>query len=149
MNTDEGFGRNIRKLFGNGSDYEGMGDAPLSAVVLGDDKETITFCFEGGFEARFRVEGDCCSHSWIEHLDVPPYVIGEKLISVEDARTDDLTEDRVANPMIGSDEYRYPQHECLQAYKTIFRTAKGDIVLEYRNSSNGYYGGYLVRVASA
>lgn len=47
-------------------------------------------------------------------------------------------EDDAANPMHGSDDYRYREHECLQVYQTHFKTAKGDIVLEYRNSSNGY-----------
>lgn len=143
---DEGFARNVMRLFGPGGLYAGMGDSPLKSVTLSDDKETITFAFEDGSEARFGVEGDCCSQSWIEHLDVPPYVIGEKLVAVSDARTDDLTDDDTANPMQGSEEeYRYRTHECLQVYQTHFKTAKGDIVLEYRNSSNGYYGGYLVR----
>jgi hypothetical protein len=128
--SDEGFARNVRRLFGPGDDYEGLADSPLRAVTVNDAKDHVTFAFEDGTEATFRVEGDCCSHSWIEHLDVPSAVIGERLVSVEDARVS--RED-------GAD------YECLQVYKTSFRTAKGDIVLEYRNSSNGYYGGYLVR----
>jgi hypothetical protein len=35
-------------------------------------------------------------------------------------------------------------HECLTVYQTHFRTERGDVTLEFRNSSNGYYGGYLI-----
>ncbi len=36
-----------------------------------------------------------------------------------------------------------PEFECLQIYKTTLKTDKGDCDVEYRNSSNGYYGGSL------
>lgn len=96
------------------------------------DKETdddiITFNFEDGSES-YCVEGDCCSTSWIEHLTIPDNVQGSKVISVEE-----LT--------IG-EQQEINNYEYLQVYETRIRTNRGDIVLEYRNSSNGYYGGYL------
>jgi hypothetical protein len=33
--------------------------------------------------------------------------------------------------------------DCIRVYQTSFATPKGEIVVEYRNSSNGYYGGWL------
>jgi hypothetical protein len=35
--------------------------------------------------------------------------------------------------------------DVLSVYQTTFRTNRGDIRVEYRNDSNGYYGGYLQR----
>jgi len=128
---DEGFTRNLRAVFGFGDDYADMAGKPLVSVVVSDDKERVVFAFADGSEARFRVEGDCCSSSWIEHVDVPPAAIGQELTGVNDA----LAERREERE----------NYEVLQVYKTTFHTACGDIVLEYRNSSNGYYGGYLVR----
>jgi hypothetical protein len=136
---DEGFARNLTRIFGPGSLFEGMGEHSLKAVSLSDDKQQIVFEFTEGENVVFGVEGDCCSRSWIEHLDVPKDVIGEKIIGVEDARMD-----RNGEGDSGDDDKEYS--ECLQIYNTKFVTLKGCIVLEYRNSSNGYYGGYLVRL---
>ena len=86
--------------------------------------------FEDGIQ-RFEVYADCCSSSWIEHLDVPSNVKGSTLLSID--------EQTISNDS-------HPEYDCLQVYETRFRTNKGDIVLEYRNSSNGYYGGSLVMV---
>jgi len=127
---DEGLARNVRRLFGTGDDYEGM-DKPLSSVSVNDDRTRLTFAFQDGTAAMFDAEGDCCSNSWIEHLTVPDDVAGAVITAVLDGRMSqsDADEDRL-----------------LQVYNTHFRTAKGDIIVEYRNESNGYYGGYLTRV---
>jgi predicted Mrr-cat superfamily restriction endonuclease len=34
-------------------------------------------------------------------------------------------------------------YETIKVYQTSFATPKGEIIVEYRNSSNGYYGGWL------
>lgn len=143
-----GFARNLMALFGPGELYAGMGDSTLKSVELSENNETITFTFENGTEATFGVEGDCCSSSWIEHLDVPPYVLGEKLISVEDGDAVPWDGHKCEPCKADEDGYAYGNecgHDHLQVYNTRFVTAKGAIVLEYRNDSNGYYGGYLVR----
>lgn len=128
-NYDQGLTRNIRRLFGVNEMFAGM-DRPLSAVVLRDDKSAIRFEFMDGSSVRFGVEGDCCSSSWIEHLEMPDDIAGQTITEVFD--------DRI--------EQQDQEYGLLQVYHTRFRTPKGDIVLEYRNESNGYYGGYLVRL---
>lgn len=129
------FGRNIQALFGAGSLFHGMGEKPLSSVLLDAASEVLTFKFEDGTQARFSVEGDCCSHSWIEHMEVPQDVAGRTLVSVEDS------------PMETPDTVEQSEWEVVQSYRTTFRLDNGEaITLEYRNSSNGYYGGYLVRL---
>ena len=132
---DEGLARNVMRLFGDGGLYIGMSDKPLHSVTLDDANEVITFTFEDGSTVKFAAEGDCCSHSWIEHLEVPAVVSGRTLVEVQDERTGQET--------VG--EY----DDLRQFYQTIFRLDNGDsIKIEYRNDSNGYYGGYLVRVGS-
>jgi hypothetical protein len=70
--------------------------------------------------------------SWIEHLEAPDSVAGREIVEVTDevmSREDD------------------GDYECLQSYQTKFRLDNGEtITLEYRNESNGYYGGYVVRL---
>lgn len=130
--SDQGMLRNLQAIFGMGEVFEGMGGKPLRAVTLNEEKDRITFSFQDGTEAVLGVEGDCCSRSWIEHLTVPDDIVGQELIEVLDEH-------------ISREEN--PEDDCLQVYQTKMRTAKGDIILEYRNASNGYYGGSLVRLA--
>lgn len=132
LNKDEGFGRNVRTIFGVGNDYEGMGERDLLSVEVTPDKGRLIFKFVDGYEARFVAEGDCCSQTWIEHLEAPADVRGQRLVAVDDARTLRTEDD--------------PVHDCLQVYQTVFRTNKGETIsVEYRNASNGYFGGYLER----
>ncbi|HEY6875584.1 MAG TPA: hypothetical protein VI384_04420 [Candidatus Dormibacteraeota bacterium] len=116
-------------------DFKNMLGRKLKTVSLDASKSRITFDFADGFSRSFGVEGDCCSTSWIEHLEMPGDIDGATLLSVEDSAP--ITQD-------------HPEHDdenggdSIGVYNTVFRTDRGDIVLEYRNSSNGYYGGYLV-----
>lgn len=99
------------------------------------DWQEACFSFQDGFTRSFEVEGDCCSHSWIEHLEMPGDISGATLLSVEDSAP--ITQDH--------DEHDETNGgDCISVYNTSFKTDKGEIILEYRNSSNGYYGGYLV-----
>ncbi len=116
-------------------DFRNMLNRKLDSVELNPARNVITFTFQDGFERSFGVEGDCCSFSWIEHLETFGDVRGATLLSVDDSApiTQDHDEHDSAN---GGD--------CISVYNTAFKTDRGEIILEYRNSSNGYYGGYLV-----
>lgn len=103
----------------------------LMSVRLDDAKDYLTLTFEDGGTKRYCVTGDCCSQSWIEHLEMPDDVAGATLLDIDES-------DCV--------EVEHPDHECLKVYRTTFKTDKGEVVLEYRNSSNGYYGGSLEAV---
>lgn len=116
-------------------DFKNMIDRVLRKVSLGDGNSRITFEYADGGSRSFGVEGDCCSSSWIEHLEMPPDIDGARLLSVDDSAP--ITQDHSAH-----DEEN--GGDSISVYNTVFRTDRGDIVLEYRNSSNGYYGGYLV-----
>jgi len=115
--------------------FEEMLNRTLKSVVLSPDKETVEFTMLANDVFKFRVEGDCCSHSWIEHLTVPDDIDGAVLLSVEEGNN--ISWD--AHKCDGS-----CPHDHLQVYNTHFKTTRGDVVLEYRNDSNGYYGGYIV-----
>lgn len=112
--------------------FNNMLNRKLASVVLDKGRDVITFTFQDGFERRFSVEGDCCSSSWIEHLEMPPDIVGATLLSVEDSAP--ITQDHAEHDDGGE----------ISVYNTSFKTDRGEIVLEFRNSSNGYYGGWLV-----
>lgn len=107
----------------------------LRAVEVGDEKQLLTLTFDGGLTALFRTYGDCCSQTWIEHFSVPDDLReGATLLAVDE--------------MDEPDEFQDPDLDCVRVYQTKFRTTRGDVVVEYRNASNGYYGGSLDRVRS-
>lgn len=122
-------------------DFSNMLNKPLKAVELDKAKDEITFLFQDETSRRFGVEGDCCSMSWIEHITMPEDIRGAIITGVDEKYD--------ATPWDGhvcDDEVNYRRacgHDYLQVYSTSFHTPIGDITLEYRNDSNGYYGGSL------
>ena len=121
-------------------DYGGLTKVvgrPILGVTDDEDGELLRFRFLDGTEQTYRTEGDCCSYTWIEHLTVPEEIAGAV-----------VTEVREAGPVDTKDATRrgqpidYPDH--IVVYHTSFVTDRGEIIVEYRNDSNGYYGGLLM-----
>ena len=102
----------------------------LLGIKIAEDKEAILFMTNQG-EIIARCDADCCSSTWIEHVELPALGFPATVIAVSDL---DLP---------GSEEH-HPEYDCLQVYGLKIATDKGDCILDYRNSSNGYYGGSLV-----
>lgn len=102
----------------------------IVAVRLASDKKAIRFDVEGGESIVARADGDCCSSSWIEALDTPGLLIGGTVTAVED----------IDMPDLGSPD----ECDVIAYYGCKITTDKGACVIDYRNESNGYYGGDLV-----
>lgn len=100
----------------------------INDIKISDDKLAILFvCDDGNHIAQ--VDADCCSYTWVESIELP-VSFPCKVIESKDL---DLGKEPVEN-----DEYEY-----LQFYGYKITTDKGDIVIDYRNEPNGYYGGDL------
>ena len=84
-----------------------------------------------GFEAF----GECCSETWFADLTGVDALLGGTVAAVEVVDLPDPTDDR------GRQEYD-------QAYGANITTNKGRATLVFRNSSNGYYGGWLTSHAA-
>ena len=102
----------------------------LVGVEISADRQTVTLRCADGVQA-FAVTTECCDKSWVEHLEMPsgsaPWIItGHRRL---DERID---------PDAGDD-----CNDVVRVYQDIFSTTRGDITLEYRNASNGYYDGGL------
>jgi hypothetical protein len=113
-------------------DFKKIVGKKIRTVTLDKSRDLITFTFMDDSAQKYTVKGDCCSYSWVEHLEMPhpDDIYQATILSVKDSESV-CTEN-------------HPEHDCLQVYHTSFVTDKGEIILEFRNSSNGYYGGYLV-----
>lgn len=100
----------------------------IRSIKLADDKEAILFITDQG-EVKARCDADCCSHTWIEHVELPALGVPALVTSVEG----------VDMPDLGSPS----EDDVIAYYGCKIVTDKGEIVIDYRNSSNGYYGGNL------
>jgi hypothetical protein len=102
----------------------------VEAVYLAKDKGAIRFDVRGGDPIIARADGDCCSHTWIEEVQGPEQLIEATVVSIEDVPM----RDPVKN---------HKDYDSLQFYGCKITSDKGFCLIDYRNSSNGYYGGSL------
>ena len=100
----------------------------LNGIKISPDNCAISLLTDVGVLYADAV-GDCCSSSWIEHIEVPALGMPALIVAVEDLDMLDLGDQ--------------DGHECMQYYGYKITTDSGDLVIDYRNSSNGYYGGWL------
>src|SRR4051794_31285794 len=98
----------------------------VTAVYVAADGGAIKFDVQDGEPVIARADGDCCSHSWIEYVETPENLLGT-VSAVEDLDLDKPGEDK--------------DGEFIQFYGCKISTEKGSSTLDYRNESNGYYGG--------
>lgn len=101
----------------------------IKGVRISADSESLKFITTKG-DMIVGTDADCCSHTWIEHVEMPALGLPAKVVSVEDLAMPDL------GNMDGCDVVAY--------YGCKIVTTRGEIVIDYRNDSNGYYGGNLV-----
>jgi hypothetical protein len=108
----------------------------LRDIQLAGDEQAIKFIMLDGTEIVAHCDGDCCSNTWVEDVTNPEFALGAEILSAEDI---EMPEGWTASPTKHEDHYE----EVMQYYGFKIATAKGVCTIEYRNSSNGYYGGNL------
>ena len=115
-------------------DYYGYGKLIGKTVVSYELEQTgdhLTLHFKDGASATIATDAHCCSHTWIEDMDLPSNLLGT-IREVVDLEMPDL----------GSiDGQRHKGVDVVSYYGLKITTDKGSCVLDYRNDSNGYYGG--------
>jgi hypothetical protein len=107
----------------------------IMAVEMASDKKAMRFMIDGGGAIGAtaiiaRADGDCRSSSWIEHVEMPAGGLPAMVLKVENI---DL-------PGSSDDDENF---DCLQVYGLKIITNRGDMIIDFRNASNGYYGGSL------
>lgn len=98
----------------------------LTKVEIASDKLAIRFTVDAELIIA-KCDADCCSFTWIESIEMPAGGLPAKILAIADL-------DLPSQDLDG---------ELLQLYGLKLTTDKGDLVLDYRNESNGYYGGSL------
>lgn len=109
----------------------------INNIYVNSDKTRIVFQCWNRFIC-YDVLGDCCSTSWIEHISGLPkedhyYNLDAWLFSF---RVDDITSLECRNIEV-------PDREFVEIFGYRLIGPKGEITIEMRNESNGYYSGYI------
>ena len=113
-----------------------VGKTVTALRVLNDESCLVVETTSGPLV--FCVAGDCCSESWFADITGALNLIGGTVQTVEQA----------ALPDYNCDDGRGRQ-EVDEVYGYRIATTKGHCVIAFRNSSNGYYGGWLSEVTEA
>lgn len=116
-------------------EFEDLINKDLQTIKI--EGRTLSFLLKDGTVIDFDVHGDCCSRSYIEDIDNPEIFQDATFLSVETVSG----HEELIDP--DEDGYSSEVHKWT-FYK--FKTTKGMCTLSFRNESNGYYNGYLVRL---
>lgn len=103
----------------------------IVGVDLAEDRGAIRFRLADGGALVYLADGDCCSYTWIEGVDDPAALLG----TVVQTENLEMPEGPVS-------EF-HPNTDSVSFYGVKVTTANGRCVIDFRNDSNGYYGGSL------
>jgi hypothetical protein len=84
-------------------------------------------------DVTYYADGDCCSESWFYHVLGVDALLGHTVLESTEIDVDDPDDD-------------LSRQEVDHLYCIKLKTDAGYADVEFRNSSNGYYGGELVLV---
>lgn len=97
----------------------------VESIWIDRTRQYLCFVFADGAKAALATFADCCSYTWFEHVEN----LGFKgtITSIEQSTSDD-------HPQMEGRDY-------VQVYFVIMKTERGRLLIDFRNDSNGYYGG--------
>jgi len=101
----------------------------ITKVELTSCDHGIRLHFSDGTVAAGKTDGDCCSYTWIEHVSLPAMGFPATITDWRDLDLDRADQD--------------DDGDVIAFYGLEIVTDRGSLVIDYRNSSNGYYGGSL------
>lgn len=99
-------------------------------VALATDGGAIQFTLDDGTTIIARADGDCCSHTWIAEVQGVDQILDSRIVAVEEVGSTRVNEGEQGDTVIAF-------------YGCKITSEKGYALLDYRNESNGYYGGNL------
>lgn len=100
----------------------------IASMKIAADTLALLFVTAEGEELIARCDADCCSYTWIESIELPALGFPFTISAVEDLALNADQDTRDGE---------------LQFYGAKIVTDRGDMVIDYRNESNGYYGGSM------
>lgn len=104
----------------------------IKNLSLEDGGENLVFTTEKG-NIIYTTYSECCSRSFFSDIEGLDNLLGEKVLSVTERQ--EWTDEETKKAESQGD------YDSLSLYGYIIKTQKGTCDIEFRNDSNGYYGG--------
>ena len=105
----------------------------IKAIVVERGERALAFDTDKG-ALIWKARGDCCSEAWFSDIENVAALLGGTVVSVVERDAKHDVED-------GRSRQDYDE-----VYGYTITTNLGTSVIEFRNSSNGYYGGWCQEV---
>tara|TARA_R110000868_G_scaffold66014_3_gene196968 strand:- start:3348 stop:3761 length:414 start_codon:yes stop_codon:yes gene_type:complete len=108
--------------------FDKLKDKLFISAEINEDNTVIKLTEKSGDLYYLMATGDCCSETWMENVTGTKDLLNNEILEVK-----------------GTDLGEAPgtRQDYDQKYSFIIKTKKGNFEIEYRNSSNGYYGGSM------
>ncbi|MDX1989270.1 MAG: hypothetical protein SFV17_21470 [Candidatus Obscuribacter sp.] len=101
----------------------------VKALFLSRDQSILVVLHSEGY-SEFETFADCCSETWFADIVGVQNLLGHTVMSAEDIQLEAIEDGRTRQ-----------ESDLFYGIKLV--TTGGYVDLVYRNSSNGYYGGWL------
>src|SRR5277367_3929125 len=103
----------------------------VRAIEVSDDQHWLVIKHDEG-QNVYWCEGDCCSTTWVADIVGVDNLLGFKVVKAEDVEVEPVNDGR-------------GREEVDLFYGIKLTTERGYVDIVYRNSSNGYYCGWMGR----
>ncbi len=114
-----------------------LGRTIKSVYKMGDT--TLVFKTDKGL-ISYDTHGDCCSSSWFSNITGIKNLLGQKVNEV--VEREEFSDDEIKKAEAEYKKNNEYEAESLALYGYLLKTDKGTCDIEFRNESNGYYGGW-------
>lgn len=113
----------------------------IHSIWINDEKDLIELETDSGWLC-IVIESDCCSESWVEHVSLSEFIDGppSRITKIEQVGIGEVVPTRQHSDllyMINLEGKRIQR--C-----TISNSLYTEGAIEFRNSSNGFYGGHAI-----
>lgn len=112
----------------------------ISHIYINKDRTAIAFELHNGDKYWYIAGGDCCSETFIESISNVDCLKEKVVVEVIDRC---IGENSLYNKNRAKRDYDYNRVEVEKVYAYELKTLQGICTIDFRNYSNGYYGGYL------
>lgn len=112
----------------DGGDFNSLIGVKVADFKINTAHDNFQIVSKSGAAFGFHCDADCCSESWIEHVTGIGSLLGGTIFEITRAESVSVPATR-------------QESEYIDVY--TIKTEKGRFDIEFRNSSNGYYGGAI------
>jgi hypothetical protein len=110
----------------------------ISSIQVNQDQQLLKFTTNTGEEIIYEAVGDCCSSTWFADII---FYGGRYAFPFSVTKVEEIEVPRFVNRMADKDGRGRQEYEEVYGYNIVASKAIS-IQIVYRNSSNGYYGGW-------